>query len=286
MARNSPKKASRPEVGLPSIAPERAIDLLGRQIVAGNSLFDDSNLTAAKYNDWRVGTEDCVSRAFGLNTERYNEFLYASPPSSVTYYDIGPTAQEEIQNRRQLLRHKIDSLSSLSKLLVLDIELNAESRLSSPPAAQPDNKSVFIVHGHDHAALHSVARFIGLLGLTPIILHELPNRGQTIIEKFVTSSKVGFAIVLLTPDDVGRSAEVDGSHEKPRARQNVILELGYFLGAIGRPRVCPLCVPGVEIPSDYDGVVYTPLDSNGAWKLMLARELKAAEFAVDLNNAM
>jgi predicted nucleotide-binding protein len=68
-----------------------------------------------------------------------------------------------------------------------------------------------------------------------------------------------------------------------RARQNVILELGFFLGRIDRKRVCALSEDGVEIPSDYDGVLFIPLDSSGAWKLDLAKEIKASGLPVDLN---
>ena len=72
---------------------------------------------------------------------------------------------------------------------------------------------------------------------------------------------------------------------EPRARQNVILELGVFLGKLGRKHVCPLVKGDVETPSDYDGVVYTKLDDAGGWKMKLVQELKAAGFDVDANRA-
>src|SRR5262249_32376296 len=95
---------------------------------------------------------------------------------------------------------------------------------------------------------------------------------------------VGFAVVLLTRDDEGR---IKGeSVLRPRARQNVILELGYFLGRLGRDHVCALMTDGVEEPSDLSGVIYVPFDSGGAWRLSLAREVKAAGIDVDLNRAV
>jgi len=94
---------------------------------------------------------------------------------------------------------------------------------------------------------------------------------------------VGFAVVLLTPDDVGG---VDRAELQPRARQNVILELGYFIGRLTRSRVCALKRGEVEVPSDFGGVVYTPFDDSGGWKAALGRELEAAGFAVDWNIAM
>ncbi len=140
------------------------------------------------------------------------------------------------------------------------------------------SRKVFIVHGHDGEAKAEVARFIEKLGFTPIILHEQASKGRTIIEKVESNSDVGFAVVLLTPDDEGNQK---GKPPKPRARQNVVLELGYFVARLGRDHVCALRRGDVEIPSDFDGVVYETYDDHGAWKSKLAKELEAAEFIVD-----
>ena len=72
----------------------------------------------------------------------------------------------------------------------------------------------------------------------------------------------------------------------PRARQNVILELGYFIGRLGRPRVCALHKGSVEIPTDYHGVLFVPMDAGDGWKLKLAKEMKAVGLEVDLNLAL
>lgn len=144
---------------------------------------------------------------------------------------------------------------------------------------------VFVVHGYDEAAKVTVARFLEKLELEPIVLHEQPNQGRTIIEKFEDHADVAFAVILLTPDDVGKRKD-EKSDPKPRARQNVILELGYFLGSLGRKHVCPLVKGDVERPSDYDGVVYTKLDDAGGWKMELFRELEAAGFDVDADRAI
>ena len=140
---------------------------------------------------------------------------------------------------------------------------------------------VFIVHGHDEAAKHTIAGFVRRLGLNPIILDEQVNRGQTIIEKFEENAdEAGFAIVLLTPDDVGAPKDKQ-DQLKPRARQNVVLELGYFMGKLGRERVCPLFKDEVEKPSDIDGLVYVPMDNFNGWQLKLAKEMRQAELPVD-----
>ncbi len=145
------------------------------------------------------------------------------------------------------------------------------------------SNSVFIVHGHDDEAKESVARFISKLGLEPIILHERPNSGKTIIEKLESNAEeISFAVVLLTPDDKGASAE--SSVYKYRARQNVIYELGFFNAKLGRDKVCVLKKEDVEVLSDYLGVVYADMDKNGGWKNQLARELKGAGLQVSSEN--
>ena len=120
------------------------------------------------------------------------------------------------------------------------------------------------------------------MGLHPVILHEQVNRGMTIPEKLETYGDVGYAVVLLTPDDVGR--EKSESKDCPRARQNVILELGFFIGRLGRKRVTALLKGKLELPSDYVGVAYTKYDDAGAWRLALARELKDVGYKIDLNS--
>lgn len=153
---------------------------------------------------------------------------------------------------------------------------------------QPDSadRFVFVVHGHDHGVKEAVARFIEKLGAKVVVLHEQSDRGQTVIEKFEHHSDVSYAVVLLTADDRGGQRSASYEEQRPRARQNVILELGFFLAQLGRSRVGVIHEPGVEIPSDYSGVLYIPLDEAGAWRFLLARELRAAGLDVDLNRAL
>lgn len=140
---------------------------------------------------------------------------------------------------------------------------------------------VFIVHGRDNEVKETVARFVEKLGLHPIILHEQPNGGKTIIEKFEEYSDVGFAIILMTPDDKG--SLVNDESMKNRARQNVIFEHGYFIGKLGRDRVVALVKGDLELPSDISGVLYLGIDNGGAWKLVLAKEIKSVGYNIDLN---
>jgi len=144
---------------------------------------------------------------------------------------------------------------------------------------------VFIVHGHNNEAKETVARFIQKINLTPLVLHEQANKGLTIIEKFEAFSDVEFAVILLTPDDIGYPVGVQDKQQK-RARQNVVLELGYFLGKLGRERVCALYTDDVEIPSDYQGVLYVRLDKDGAWKTKLAQEIVQVGISIKLEGLL
>lgn len=154
---------------------------------------------------------------------------------------------------------------------------------SLPQKTEPAARKVFVVHGHDEGAREAVARFLERLDFEPIILHEQANQGRTVIEKIEAHGDVGFAVVLLTPDDSG--GPKDGNLS-PRARQNVLLELGFFIGSLGRSRVCALKRGDLEIPSDFGGVVYEPFDAGGGWKSALGRELQAAGFEIDWNKIM
>lgn len=144
-----------------------------------------------------------------------------------------------------------------------------------------DKTKVFVVHGHDEVAKLDVARFIEKLGLEAIILHEKVSRGKTIIEKIEEYSNVGFAVVLYTPCDLGK-AKIEETY-KERARQNVVFEHGYLIGKIGRQNVCALVKGEIEKPNDISGVVYVEMDSSGAWKNILADEMKESGYAIDKN---
>lgn len=138
----------------------------------------------------------------------------------------------------------------------------------------PSN-NVFIVHGRNDTAKIEVFNFLKSFRLVPIILNQEANEGRTVIEKFEKYSDVGYAVVLMTDDDLGK--EKSERDLKPRSRQNVVLELGYFI-AKRRDKVCILYSPGVELPSDLQGIVYEVIDSSGNWRNALERELRKAGF--------
>jgi predicted nucleotide-binding protein len=149
-----------------------------------------------------------------------------------------------------------------------------------PSASSQARPQVFIVHGRDDGVKNDVARWIARIGLEDVVLHEQPNVGRTIITKFQdVASRAAFAIVLMTPDDAGGLA---GGVTRARARQNVIFELGYFIGKLGQERVVALITDStIEKPSDYEGVIYISYDQRGAWKGELAREFGALGIPID-----
>lgn len=208
-----------------------------------------------------------VLSTYGFNSEHTELLSLQMSDDIVTIENIDGTWDERMRQLSRYLEHDPEPLP------------NAYEQQAS---IEPNSRSVFVVHGRDNAAKETVARFLEKLGLRAIILHEQPNKGATLIEKFEANSDVGFAVVLLTPDDRGGVAS-EPSRMSPRARQNVVLELGYFIGKLGRQRVCALYMEGVEIPSDFQGVVYVPYDAGNTWRLQLATELKAAGIEADFD---
>lgn len=186
----------------------------------------------------------------------------------------------------------IDGKSKMSNLFnTIQEELELFGNQNTVNAQKSDiilSNKIFIVHGHDNEMKLAMARTLEKLELDPIILHEQPNEGRTIIEKFDDYSDVSFAVVLLSPDDVGHKNGQSYSEAKFRARQNVIFELGFFIGKLERKYVFVLFKKddNFEIPSDYSGVIFTPYDEAGKWKFELVKELQNCGYDVDANKLL
>ncbi len=177
------------------------------------------------------------------------------PPLLVLVQSILISARLRGRFRRLLPQLGMDQLRCSSRLSSLTEQLSevGATALVATASSQALSRKIFIVHGHDDGSREAVARFLERIGFAPIILHEQANQGRTVIEKVVAHGDVGFAVVLLTPDDEGRTMGAESL--EPRARQNVLLELGYFIGRLGRANVCALKRGELEIPSDFAGVV-------------------------------
>lgn len=124
-------------------------------------------------------------------------------------------------------------------------ELSGLRSLSPTTSAKP---KIFVVHGRDDSIKNEVRYWLVKGGLDDIVLHDQANLGRTLITKFSEfGSQAVFAIILMTPDDVGGLA---GKEQKHRARQNVIFEMGYFFAKLDPSRVAVLMVGDIEKPSD------------------------------------
>jgi predicted nucleotide-binding protein len=173
---------------------------------------------------------------------------------------------------------------SETPLINLPVRARRKKNATDPAGNQATmNDQIFIIHGRDIGIKDTVARLIDDLGLKPIVLQELPNRGRTIIEKIEDYAQVQFAVAIFSPDDQGALSD-DTKHLRPRSRQNVIFEFGYFIGKLGRHRACALIKSDVEIPSDHSGVLYIQMDDSDGWKFKLVQELQSAGYEVDAND--
>lgn len=164
--------------------------------------------------------------------------------------------------------------------LALEEIVSANPEIDINKAKRLEYKTAFIVHGHDNELKVEVQLLLRKAGVNNIVLHEQPDKGRSIIDKLIDETKIaGYAIALLTPDDL----TTDGNN---RARQNVILEVGYFLGLLGKERIRMIVKGEIEIPSDLHGILYEKFDVSGAWKIKLLKELQAVGIYVDFESVI
>lgn len=172
-------------------------------------------------------------------------------------------------------------------------DLARELRSTSEPAADKGPlKSVFVVHGHSDKPLAELERYLTSVDIEPVVLSRRGESAQSLFQKFMAvASKAKFAVVLLSSDDYGASRRQYDAEDVAdralqfRARQNVILELGFFYGRLGWENVFVVyedpeqVFPNFERPSDLDGVVFDAM-SDAAWQRNLSAKLLEAGFAI------
>ena len=264
----------------------------GQQLLSENIRSNERKKAGRERKDWSEDNKTLLLSLFGKESTAVGRYIHFDNfLDSRSLERFSPNVPAHIKRLRLYEERMNSSIKSLKEILS-ELELyNKSSNVqrtsvnedASDNFAHTFGDKVFIVHGHDDEAKETVARFVENFGIEATILHEQANRGQTIPEKFEEhASEAGFAIILLTPDDVGASKN-ETDNPKPRARQNVVLELGYFWGRLGRGRVCVLYKGGVELPSDMQGILYVPMDNFDGWKQKLAREMKQAGLPIDLN---
>lgn len=293
MARSSKPATTAPKVDLSIADMEAGVIRLQKRLDELNA-FDPRQMRVEhppELNTLGTSIKRALEKTFGENTSDYNRYASAGNLAwSPVAFTIGQ--RTPLHEYQEGVERKVANARSLLSGAIKNLEEDiAEAQAAAPaprvttPGPGPSRsaaKKVFVVHGHDDAAKHELARFLERVELEAVILHEQPNQGRSIIEKFIEcAGDVAFAVVLFTPDDLGgaQAAPMQGH----RARQNVVFELGYFVAKLGRGKVCLLRKGDVEIPSDLYGVIYTELDANEGWKLALVKELKAAGLAFDAN---
>lgn len=264
--------------------------IIDRHLEDGRKLSDAAQgvSTETEYQAWREQWERWVKlTAEGLksaysNHGPANELQNASLTAAI----VGGDADTEFTWAREALDSGTNVLLSLRERLEY---VEAPGDAPEPPpatATNPGEEQIFIVHGHAEDTKEAVCRLLEKTGNHAIVvLHEQPNEGRTLIEKFEDHAGASdFAVVLLTADDVGGSASADGQQPtlSPRGRQNVVFELGFFVGRLGRSRVAVLIDESVEQPSDFKGVVYIPLGDD-SWRYKFLQELRGASLNFDLN---
>lgn len=263
------------------------------QVMRGYDMFGGGGHAAKEYDKeaqnaffnefrkWDARNEEIFTRAF-VDANNTDLDGYRQTGRSYFMSDVVVEQKEIITKLVAYMQGFIDRIDL--------IPCNATSAITEKSKVEASADKVFIVHGHGELAKITAARTLEQLGLTPIILHEQEDYGNTIIEKFESNATdVGFAVVLLTADDMGISRkDIEKSNTEnrepqvsKRARQNVVFEMGYFMGKLDRAHVFLLLEDGVEKPGDLDGIVYTPIDSEGMWKIKLAKRLKAVGYKVN-----
>lgn len=283
MNRKRPTRSTQQSENVPT-DPEVALNKL-TTLLDKIPLLLSQNADSPGFKTWERDAKIAMRNFYGASSEEYSRFnridftprqYYHGQPNS-EFVDAFNQGMEEA--RLFLISRKDDWNVSTSSTVTQAVGLPKSSKL------------VFVVHGHNHGIKETVARFLTKLGLVPIILHEQPDQGRTVIEKFEKHADVSFAVAIFSADDLGASrSEISDKKPleqslHPRARQNVVFEFGYFVGALGRKNVVAIVESGVETMSDYSGVLYIPFDAEDGWRLKLVKELKAAGLDVDANAA-
>jgi predicted nucleotide-binding protein len=273
------RRGGSPEWIEPTLPPEQAAALFKELLAEADEIarlpYDDPQV-----DPWIDHVHKTTLRAFG-NRYGHEHTLYSARVNTREHFgpygggaspaDLQRAHEGTVRNYRAVMERFIKELDGLSRPRGSAVGHAREERQSN---------TVFIVHGRDDAAKNELALIIGRLGLRPIILHEQPNRGRTLIEKLEAHMENGYSFILLTPDDEGR-LNSPGESLRPRARQNVILELGLFIGALSRAKVACLYSGNVELPSDLGGLALMPFNKSVSERALdIVNELKAAGFDV------
>lgn len=266
-----------------------------QKVIESLNLFKE-RLTGEVVEAFHTRGSEFGQERFNTWRRKFSQFLDGCLPGETSVLNAKLThymfsVRNDESDAQRFWREDGETMLAYIDSLIIDVKNDEydfrQSKAENEPEVQltqvekPKNK-VFIVHGHDGEAKERTARFIEKLGFEAIILHEQASRSMTIIEKIENySNDVGFGIVLYTRDDMGNvKGEAEKGELKYRARQNVVFEHGFLIGKIGRKNVTPLVEGAIELPNDISGIVYI---NDKDWQLDIAKEMKAAGYAIDFN---
>ena len=236
---------------------EEANRLIESEIVVGTSEF----------SQWYSKCTYYLEKHYGKDSAEYRHF-------------VGVQYQKRVYNAYEYDRRRTrDSLDGLRVAVTLleSMEDNEPTQEVLKDAPNILNK-ILIVYGHNDAVRQKVSRILEQQGIVPVALDEKYDVGPTIIEKFEKYSDCNAAICIFSSDDLGKAKEENGL--KPRARQNVVFETGFFSGKFGRNKTIILYDESVELPSDLNGIVY--INING-FEMNLLKSLNTMGFNIDFN---
>lgn len=261
---------------------EKGLELKHRRVVTQEAFKSLSN----DFSKWDSFNSELLKRTFTTDelVEEYD--FWGMMAVSMSEPSLGEKIADVYKNVDKKI-HRLDSI--IERLELIPLSVASESAAISvveAPHVQVRTKRVFVVHGRDEVAKTNLEVFLHEIGLEPVVLHRQADEGMTIIEKFEKHSDVGYAFILLTPDEVAylaaEESKTDGERSKEfRARPNVIFEFGYFVGKLGRSRVCCLYTGDVSLPSDVSGMIYKRYErSIEEVAYSVIKDLKASGYTV------
>ncbi len=235
-----------------------------------------------------------ISQAKYEDGKTVQALLAATREQAVAWFGADSVYVQQLEqierDRKRAWNRMSANWQTLQKLLPVAEAMRDEVRLdrepqtpADRPPATPLGQEIFVVHGRDVQMKLAVARALQKLGLSALVLSEEERQDTSFMARIAEHPDVGFAIVLLAPDEMGYAAGAAPRPARPRGSQDLILQLGYFLGRLGPERVLALYRPleGFELPTDPTHLLFTPFDAVGRWQFDLLKQLKACGYQVD-----
>ena len=260
---------------------EKGLELKQRRVETRETFEALSN----DYKKWNSFNSELLKRVFTTDEMAKEYDLWGAVAISMREPSLGEKIADVYKDIDKKI-HRLDSIIERLELIPLSVAVQTPVPTQESSSAQLRNKKVFVVHGRDEIAKTNLEVFLREVGLEPVVLHRQADEGMTIIEKFEKHSDVGYAFILLTPDEVAYLASEESKpdaerNKELRARPNVIFEFGYFVGKLGRSRVCCLYTGDVSLPSDVSGMIYKRYEKSiEEIAYSVTKDLKVSGYAI------